>query len=639
MSTLPPLPPESTAQRAAQMQVDHKLLQEISNRAEEIKSFDAITSEQLVSIANCLSSGTYDHLVTVDLYHAVNPVAVEERAFLHYRKGSRLVGLLEVLRNFLVLVPIFLTWAALAIAASNYAATIDMYPYLREKPFLLLWEQGFPAGWLTGLRFSHIAWVDFWLLFVVIFLTIGYHLYSEVHTDDARRDAIRLRQRLEQSLGHLGEFFSRIRVFQTPHQIAAHLARTAQNLERMEFALEQQANQVQARVQSLDELQQRFFVQQSQVRDQLIGLSKQQEDLTLRMATSVEQLNTATKTIEANLHQVSGDLGQAVVAAQEAAGAASSGLGAARDAVSAASGAATAVEKAATAVTAVEQQMRAVVVGFEQQTHSLVTGFEQQMRPVAGQLGAVAAGFEQQVRPVVGQLGAVADSLNKTNQTLAGNVDEAAKLNLQLQVVTGETGKVTANIGVISGDLRNIGSSLQVSAQQTADTAKATAGLLQPLGALVGQLPTVSQGMQTVVTGLNRTSQEMAQHVVESGRLNQLLQQTVQTFPQGVQQMGQVFSQSIVQPLTTQVNAIQAQLTYVHQQLRSMPGISAHPVDPLSRFFNWLIVLMLAAILIPLAILAPLFVLQGSGIALLILAPLMLVLIAALAWALARLGG
>ena len=494
-------------------------------------------------------------------------------------------------------------------------------------------------GWLTGLRFSHIAWIDFGLLFIVIFLTVGYHLYSEVHTDDARRDAIRLRQQLEQSLGHLGNFFAKIRVFQTPHQAAAHLARTAQNLERMEFALEQQANQVHARVQSLDELQQRFFVQQSQVRDQLIGLSSQQEQLTLRMANSVEHLDTATKTIEANLHQVSGDLEQAVVAAKEAAGAASSGLGAARDAVSAASGAATAVEKAATAVTAVEQQMRAVVTGFEQQTHSLVAGFEQQMRPVVGQLGTVVPGFEQQVRPVVGQLHAVADNLNQTNQTLAGNVGEAAKLNLQLQVVTGEIGKVTANIGAISGDLRNIENNLKVSAQQTADTAKATAGLLQPLGTLVGQLPTISQSMQTVVTGLNQTSQEMARHVGESNRLNQTLQQTVQAFPQGVQQMAQTFSQVIVQPLTVQVNAIQAQLTYIHQQLRGMPGISARSVDPLSRFFNWLIVLVLAAILIPSVILIPLLGMQGNGIAVLILVSLALVLVVALAWALARLGG
>ena len=621
MSTTPLSPPESTAGQPARVQVDPTLTQEISDRAKEIQAFDETTAYQLGMIASRLSNGSYDHLVTVDLYHAINPVAVEERAFLSYRKGSRAVGLLEVIRNFLVLVPIFLTWAALAIAAGNYAATIDKYEYLRDKPFLLLWEQGFPAGWLTWLRFSHIAWADFILLFVIILLTIAYHLYSEVHTDDARRKAIRLRQRLEQALGRLGDFFAQIRVFQAPNQAAHHLARTAQNLERMEFALEQQAAQVQTRVQALDELQQRFFAQQSQVRDQLINLSKQQEQLTLRMANSVEHLDAAAKTIEANLHQVSGDLGQAVVAAKEAAGAASSGLGAARDAVSAASGAATAVEKAATAVTAVEQQMRAVV-----------------------------AGLEQQMRHVVGQLNTVAANLNQTNQTLAGNVGEAAKLNQQLQGVTGEISKVAANVGQIHADLRNISSSLQMSAQQTADTAKATAGLLTPLGTLVGHLPMVSQGMQTVVTGLNQTSQEMSRHVAESSRLNQSLQQMTQAFPQGVQQMAQTFSQAVIQPLTaqvkaveiqlaTQVNAIQAQLAYVHQQLRSMPGISARPVDPLTRFVNWLVVLVLAAVLIPLVILIPLFVIQANGIALLILVPAVLVLIVALAWAIARLGG
>ena len=49
----------------------------------------------------------------------------------------------DKVRNVLVLMPILLTWAALAEASRAYRAFIDANPDQNDQPFMLLWQRGF----------------------------------------------------------------------------------------------------------------------------------------------------------------------------------------------------------------------------------------------------------------------------------------------------------------------------------------------------------------------------------------------------------------------------------------------------------------------------------------------------------------
>lgn len=79
---------------------------------------------------------------------------------------------LSAIRNVLVVIPLTLTWLALALAAIEYIVDIKAYHDDIYQPFLALWQGGFPhAGWFFTFTLADIGILDCMLLLVVLGLT------------------------------------------------------------------------------------------------------------------------------------------------------------------------------------------------------------------------------------------------------------------------------------------------------------------------------------------------------------------------------------------------------------------------------------------------------------------------------------
>ena len=114
----------------------------------------------------------------VDLYRAFQTDRLAH-AYAVRREGgyaSNAINVADKVRNVLVLVPIFLTWFALAEASRAYARYIELNPEAVAQPFLLLWERRF-GGEASPLAptFSIVAFIDALLLGLIIALTLYAH--------------------------------------------------------------------------------------------------------------------------------------------------------------------------------------------------------------------------------------------------------------------------------------------------------------------------------------------------------------------------------------------------------------------------------------------------------------------------------
>jgi hypothetical protein len=120
------------------------------------------------------------------------------------REGGYVSGAVNVadkIRNVLVLVPILLTWFALAEASRAYARYIELNPDDVRQPFLLLWERGF-GGEASPLAptFSFVAWIDAFLLGLIIALTLYAHGRREDREEAIATTAGRFQADLDNTL-------------------------------------------------------------------------------------------------------------------------------------------------------------------------------------------------------------------------------------------------------------------------------------------------------------------------------------------------------------------------------------------------------------------------------------------------------
>ena len=90
----------------------------------------------------------------------------------------------DKVRNVLVLLPILLTWAALAEASRAYQKFIDANPEQADQPFLLLWQRGF-GGLASPFSptFSTVAIADAVIILIIILLTFYSHGRRERQED------------------------------------------------------------------------------------------------------------------------------------------------------------------------------------------------------------------------------------------------------------------------------------------------------------------------------------------------------------------------------------------------------------------------------------------------------------------------
>ena len=172
----------SSAQRrrVARANVDgREITQELEALAASLNEVDARSARRLHDLATSLSTERgRERWADVDLRRAFHTDRLSH-SYAVRREGGYAPALIETadkIRNVLVLLPILLTWAALAEASRAYNRFLTANPEQQGTPFLLLWQRGFggESGALSP-SFSTVAIIDAVIIAVIVALTFYTH--------------------------------------------------------------------------------------------------------------------------------------------------------------------------------------------------------------------------------------------------------------------------------------------------------------------------------------------------------------------------------------------------------------------------------------------------------------------------------
>jgi hypothetical protein len=174
--------------------------------AAEITPFDRLGAARLRSLGDSIESqNAHPDWTGMDVLHVVDAASIGNVIRSQPLYDDRLASE-ERWRNVLVLFPIFLTWFGLFIASAGYRTAIEADRALVERPFLLLWEQGFeghlkfPWSLLSWLSLSTVAMFDVAVLVVIVILTWRIHSTLNVRQVDVERRAHDIEHRLTDAL-------------------------------------------------------------------------------------------------------------------------------------------------------------------------------------------------------------------------------------------------------------------------------------------------------------------------------------------------------------------------------------------------------------------------------------------------------
>ncbi|MCC6178646.1 MAG: hypothetical protein IT305_25350 [Chloroflexi bacterium] len=176
-------------------------LETLSDRIEGLGDLRSADLRQLAGAVRTAGSEPGIRTVWTDipLLQAFDAQSLAERV--HSRANPSYIGLMELLRNALILVPVGLTWFGISEAMSAYGRVLadpSRRTITEGKSFLELWQTGI-AGELPGwAHLSTLAFTSFILICCIVVLTLGVHWISEVREAgrnrhrQAERDHIRL---------------------------------------------------------------------------------------------------------------------------------------------------------------------------------------------------------------------------------------------------------------------------------------------------------------------------------------------------------------------------------------------------------------------------------------------------------------
>jgi predicted nucleic acid-binding Zn-ribbon protein len=196
--------PDERPNRAPRGADHRELIEDLGAMAASLGEVDPRSSKRMEHLARSLQTDEGRQAWSdVDLRRAFNTERLAH-AYAVRREGGYVpptVDRADKIRNVLVLLPIFLTWAALAEAVRAYQEYISANPDEVRLPFLLLWQQGFgEEGGIFSPTFSSLAIVDAVIIFVIILLTFYSHGRREAHEDAISATAGRFQTDLDNTL-------------------------------------------------------------------------------------------------------------------------------------------------------------------------------------------------------------------------------------------------------------------------------------------------------------------------------------------------------------------------------------------------------------------------------------------------------
>jgi methyl-accepting chemotaxis protein len=208
---------------------------EIQGIAGSLSEVDARSSARLRDLGNALTSETgRARWSDVDLRRAFNTDRLSH-VYAVRREGGyapRRIEIADKIRNVLVLVPILLTWAALAEASRSYDRFLEANPEEAGTPFLLLWQRGFggESNWWSP-TFSTVAIIDAVVIMAMIILTFYTHGRREEQEDLIADTASSFQAEFDNVMAEAGVILAGDRA-NRPAQLADSVERLADRFDR-----------------------------------------------------------------------------------------------------------------------------------------------------------------------------------------------------------------------------------------------------------------------------------------------------------------------------------------------------------------------------------------------------------------------
>lgn len=222
ITMMPPLP-ENGRSRRGPLSGNDSLAADLRGIAAALRPVDASSSERLERLAAALLDPNESELwIDVDLRRAFH---TERLAYAYAVKelggeAPPLIDTMDKIRNVMVLVPIMLTWFALAQAVSDYSNYIKNNPDELRRPFLLLWQDGFggEASWHSP-SFSAVALLDALVILVIVTITFFAHGRREQREEEIATTARDFQAHLDNALGEATVRFAMARTMK-PNSLA-----------------------------------------------------------------------------------------------------------------------------------------------------------------------------------------------------------------------------------------------------------------------------------------------------------------------------------------------------------------------------------------------------------------------------------
>lgn len=203
------------------------LSRDIQGLATTLGEIDAHSAGRMRDLAHAINTPTERiRWNAVDLRQAFNIERLAHQIAQRRvgKQGTRLIEFADKVRNVLVLVPVLLTWYALAEASQAYDRYLTANPDQVGQPFLLLWQQDF-GGELGAFSptFATVALADAAIILVIILLTFYAHGRREDQEDRVAEISSEYYVTLDNALAEAGVLLARDRAAQ-PSQMAQNVA-------------------------------------------------------------------------------------------------------------------------------------------------------------------------------------------------------------------------------------------------------------------------------------------------------------------------------------------------------------------------------------------------------------------------------
>jgi len=478
-----------------------ELAGEIEGLAGQLAEIDPRAAERLRDLG--LSVGSEEGRARwsdVDLRRAFNTERLSHAyATAHAgRFAAAAVDRADRVRNVLVLVPIFLTWFALAESSKAYDRYLAKSPEMVREPFLLLWQRGF-GGEASRFApsFSAVALIDAVIIAAMIVLTFYAHGRREAREDQIDEVASRFQTDFDNVLAEATVVLGADRSSR-PALLANSVERLAERFDhgtqelltrlRVEHdRLEQLANRREKEFADFGifasgmragaEETHRLLVDLRQVSQ---GLQSALEDLTSEVSVSADQGRTLLSAVQ-NLERLTGTSLQSDQAVTRQIGVAATTLAEAADhSLAGAEAAAQAARVATDAVRGIADVAATLAVNQGRVESAMASGAEAN------------AQLADALRSGNGGVAASTKSLHEIGNGLAHLRDELGQLtdlNAQqanaLSKLLGDQGNIAGGLSQVARDLSAVG---VATAQRQHEVNEDVAVLLQRLDGLTNLL-------------------------------------------------------------------------------------------------------------------------------------------------------